>query len=218
MTTANEFSFSKRPLIYFITDGTTTIENYRANKAKLLNLIKIAVETKVSFVQIREKQLSARMLFEFACEAVEITKGSDTKLLINDRADVALAANADGVHLTSKSLSAAVIKRISPKKFIVGVSTHTIEKASGAQLEGADFATFSPIEHSPHKGEPQGIEVLREVCERLNPFPIIALGGIDETNFAEVLEAGASGFAAIRFLNDERNLRKLSERFNRTKS
>ena len=78
-------------------------------------------------------------------------------------------------------------------------------------IQGADFITFSPVEYSPNKGKPQGIERLKEVCEHLKPFPVIALGGVDETNYADVLKAGASGFAAIRFLNDERNLRKLSE-------
>ncbi len=209
MTAANKHNFSERPLIYLITDGTTA-ENYSENKTKILNLIKIAVETKISLIQIREKQLSARMLFELASEAVKSTKNSATKLLINDRADIALAANADGVHLTSKSLSAAVIKLNFPKNFIVGVSTHTLETAVNARQQGADFVTFSPIYYSPHKGDLQGIEKLKEVCERLNSFPVIALGGIDAANVADVLKAGADGFAAIRFLNNEANLRKLS--------
>ena len=69
--------------------------------------------------------------------------------------------------------------------------------------------TFSPIFFSPGKGAPQGIEKLHEVCARLKNFPIIALGGIDETNSADTLAAGASGFAAIRFLNDIENLKKV---------
>ena len=218
MAAANKSNFSEKPLIYLITDGATTVENYSENKTKILSLINIAVETKISLIQIREKQLSARMLFELASEAVKLTKNSATKLLINDRADVALAANADGVHLTSKSLSTAVIKRNFPKNFIVGVSTHTFEKAVKSQQQGADFITFSPIYYSPHKGEPQGIGKLNEVCERLNPFPVLALGGIDGTNFADVLDSGASGFAAIRFLNDESSLRKLSEEIRKSQN
>jgi thiamine-phosphate pyrophosphorylase len=131
-------------------------------------------------------------------------------LLVNDRADIALAANADGVHLTSLSLSAETIRRSFPKDFIVGVSAHKIEEAEIAKKQNADFVTFSPVFSSPGKSEPQGAEKLREVCERLKPFPVVALGGINETNFAEVLEAGARGFSAIRFLNDEENLRKLT--------
>ena len=95
---------------------------------------------------------------------------------------------------------------------MIGVSTHTIEEAENAKKEGADFVTFSPVFDTPSKekyGEPQGLEKLREVCEKLKTFPVIALGGIDETNYRQVLENGASGFAAIRFLNDEKNLAKL---------
>jgi thiamine-phosphate pyrophosphorylase len=122
-------------------------------------------------------------------------------------------ADADGVHLTSRSLSAGIIRQSFPKTFIVGASAHTIEKAEAARRQGADFVTFSPIYSSPGKGEPQGVEKLREVSEHLKPFPVIALGGVNTTNYQKVLEAGASGFAAIRFLNDEENLRKLAADF-----
>jgi thiamine-phosphate pyrophosphorylase len=153
------------------------------------------------------------LLCELASEVVQLTRAAETKLLVNDRADIALAAGADGVHLASRSLSAGIIKRNFPKNFIVGASAHTIEKAVAARRQGADFITFSPIFASPGKAEPQGVEKLREVCEHLKAFPVIALGGIDETNYTEVLSAGARGFAAIRFLNDEENLRKLAADF-----
>ena len=203
--------FFSVPIIYLITDGTATAENFAEQKQKLIQLIKIAVEAKVSLIQIREKRIPARMVFELTVEAVNLTKNTATKLLINDRADIAAAANADGVHLTATSLSAAIIRQNFPKNFIIGVSAHTLEKAETAKLEGADFITFSPIYHSPDKGEPQGIERLKAVCEHLKPFPVIALGGIDETNISAVLDCGASGFAAIRFLNDADNLKNLKE-------
>ena len=208
------FSISK-PLIYFITDGTATVENFVEKKAKLIRLLKIAVESKVSMVQIREKQIPARMVFELAVEAVKLTKNSETAIVINDRADIALEAKADGVHLTANSLPAKVIRQNFPENLIIGVSAHTLEKCETARMQGANFVTFSPIYHSPDKGMPQGIERLKAVCERLKPFPVIALGGIDETNFSEVLECGASGFAAIRFLNDEKNLSEINEKFHK---
>ena len=203
------FESVEQPLIYLITDGETTAENFIEKKREILELVETAVQAKISLIQIREKQISARTVFELASEAAELTRYSATKLLINDRADVALAAKADGVHLTAQSLSAGIIRQNFPKDFIVGVSVHSIEKVLYAQQQGADFVTFSPIFFSPGKGAPQGIGKLREVCARLAGFPIIALGGIDETNFAAVLTAGASGFAAIRFLNDKKNLKKL---------
>lgn len=203
----NKFNLKIKPLIYLITDGEMTTENFGRKKSENLELIKNAVKAKISLVQIREKNLSARLVFEFAVEAVKLTHRTETKILINDRADIALAAEADGVHLTSNSLSAEIIRSAFPDDFIIGVSTHTSEAAKEAKKKSADFAAFSPIFDSPNKGNSQGLENLREVCEQLKPFPIIALGGIDETNYKSVLEAGASGFAAIRFLNDAGNFR-----------
>ena len=203
------FNSIGKPLIYLITGGEATTENFAEKKPEILELIKHAVQANIAFIQIREKRLSARLVFELAAEAVKLTQNSETKILINDRADIALAANADGVHLTSRSLSAEVIRRNFPADFIIGVSTHTIEAAEQAKNQGADFATFSPIFDSPNKSNLQGVEKLREVCEKLKPFPVIALGGINETNYKSVLDSGASGFAAIRFLNDVRNLREI---------
>ena len=187
-----------------------TAQNFSQKKSQTLELIEIAAQNNISLIQIREKKLSARLVFEIARAAVKITQNTGTKLLVNDRADIALAANADGVHLTARSLSAGAIRRAFPKDFIIGVSTHTIEEAGNAKNQSADFVTFSPIFSMPNKDKFQGIENLREVCEKLKPFPVIALGGIDETNYKSVLENGASGFAAIRFLNDAENIRKLS--------
>ncbi len=99
------------------------------------------------------------------------------------------------------------MRRSFPDNFIIGVSTHTLEEAENARQNGADFVTFSTIFSSPNKGEAQGIEKLSEICEKLKPFPVIALGGIDETNYKSVLENGARGFAAIRFLNNPENFK-----------
>ncbi len=191
-----------------------TAQNFSRRKLQTLELINIAAQNNTSLIQIREKKLPARLIFEFASEAAEITRNTGTKLLVNDRADIALAANADGVHLTARSLSAETIRRAFPKNFLIGVSTHTIEEAENAKKQAADFVTFSPIFSTPNKGESKGIANLRQICERLNPFPVIALGGIDADNFSEVLDTGASGFAAIRFLNEAENLRKMAGNFN----
>ncbi|MGI9054815.1 MAG: thiamine phosphate synthase [Pyrinomonadaceae bacterium] len=199
-----------KPLIYLITEGILTAGNFDENKNRILETIKNAVENKIPLVQIREKNLPAKLVFELTSQAVKITDRTDTKLLVNDRADIALAAKADGVHLTGNSISAKIIRQHFPGNFILGVSTHSIEKAEQAKTEGADFVTFSPIFASPGKVTPAGLEKLREVCEKLKPFPVIALGGIDETNYNSVLEKGASGFAAIRFLNEIKNLKMIS--------
>lgn len=203
----NEF-----PIIYQITEGKFTSENFISEKKKLIELVELAVDKQINLVQIREKNLSAKLVFKLTKEIVEISKNSDTKILVNDRADIALAANADGVHLTSKSIPTNIIRKIFPHDFIIGVSTHSLEKAETAKNEGADFVTFSPIFQTISKakyGNPQGLEKLREVCEKLKPFPVIALGGINAENYQTALETGAGGFASIGFLNNAENLRKL---------
>jgi thiamine-phosphate pyrophosphorylase len=204
------FSISlSRPLIYLITKGEATAKNFSEKSAEILRLVEAAVRAEISLIQIREKQLPARLVFELTEKAALLTRNSQTKLLVNDRPDIAFLAGADGVHLTSLSLAAETIRQSFPKDFIVGVSTHTFAEAESAKLQGADFITFSPIFNSPNKGEPQGLNKLKELCRKLESFPVIALGGIDEANYQSVLAAGASGFAAIRFLNKTENLTKV---------
>lgn len=214
MKSFDNFYKTARPLVYLITDGTLTDANFAEKSPRTLSIIEAAVRSDIALIQIREKQLSAKFLFELARRAVSIraaaAENSASKILINDRADVALASNADGVHLTSVSVSPQTIRRAFPENFVVGVSVHSLEKALAAKRAGADFVTFSPVFHSPGKGAPQGIEALRQITEALGTFPVIALGGIDETNYREAAQVSA-GFAAIRFLNDTENLRKFKK-------
>lgn len=206
----NDFSSLPKPFIYLITEGRATERNFSETSAQILDLVKIAVDAKISLIQLREKNLSARSLFKLSLEAARVASGSATKILVNDRADIALAAAADGVHLTGNSLPAEIIRRRFPKDFIIGASAHTAAELETRKTGGADFAVFGPVFSTPGKGEPHGLDRLREICRRLEPFPIVALGGIDRTNFKSVLESGASGLAAIRFLNEADNLRKLT--------
>ena len=214
MTT--EFPRNKRPLIYLISDNSLTDENFSASSKRLLDLVLAAVEVGVELIQIREKQLSAKNLFCLATRAAQITKNTQTLLLINDRSDIALAAAADGVHLPANSLSAKTIRQNFPPNFIIGVSAHSLSETQASAANGANFATFGPVFPTPSKAQynlpPQGVEKLKEVCEAVNGFPVIALGGIDETNFSAVLQTGARGFAAVRFLSNAESLATIAER------
>lgn len=204
-----------KPLIYLITEGICTPENFSNEKKRILNKIGLAVNAKIELIQIREKKIPASLVFEITFEAVKISQNSATKILVNDRADIALAANAGGVHLTSSSIPTERIRNSFPNNFVIGVSTHIIEEAEKAKKFGADFVTFSPIfwtESKEEYGKPQGVEKLREVCERLGEFPVIALGGISVTNVSQVVEHGAKGYASIRYLNNEQNLQNLAAR------
>ena len=197
--------FSKdNPAVLLITEGNLDAENFIENLHAFLKTIDAAVKANINLIQIREKKLPAKLLYELAVKSVAITSPSQTGLLINDRADIAFAAGADGVHLTSSSMQANIIRQKFPPDFIIGVSTHSLEEAEIAKTQKANFIIYSPIFDVPSKalyGNPQGLTKLRDVCEKLKPFPVIALGGINETNFQKVLENGAKGFAAIRFLN-----------------
>jgi thiamine-phosphate pyrophosphorylase len=196
-----------RPIIYPITNGKTSVES-------ILQLVAAAVAAQVPLFQIREKMLSARVLYELTTRAIEITRGSDTRLLVNDRADIARAAGADGVHLTTQSLPAAVMRRICGPEFLIGVSTHSLEEARAAQNGGADFVVFGPVFETESKrefGEPQGLNRLAQVASELRDFPVVAIGGITLDNVEACFNAGASGVAAIRMLNDAERMLSIVE-------
>ena len=158
--------------------------------------------------------MSARVLFELTARAAEITHGSDTRLLVNDRSDIARAAGADGVHLTSQSLPADVVRKTCGPGFLIGVSTHSLDEARAARVGGANFVVFGPVFETESKlafGAPQGLSRLAEVTSELRGFPVIAIGGITLENAGACFEAGASGVAAIRLLNDAERMASIVE-------
>jgi thiamine-phosphate pyrophosphorylase len=203
----------RQPLIYLISDGSITNGNYEKRSADLLELIDAAVRFRIPLVQIREKDLSGRHLFDLASVAVRKTGGSATRLLINDRLDVALASGADGVQLTSNSFSPDAVRQVAPDGFVVGVSTHSTDEIQRAKATRADFAVYGPIYETPGKGSATGLNKLGEIVRTTDQFPVLALGGVDYTNYRDVLNTGAAGLAAIRFLNDAANLEMLSKEF-----
>jgi thiamine-phosphate pyrophosphorylase len=199
------------PITYLITRGEATPDNFDEKRKEILGLIRTAAECGITLVQIREKKLTAKLLYSLVSDGVEITRTFSTRLLVNERADIAVAARADGVHLTSRSIPAAIVRCIFGDELMIGVSTHSISDIDRAVSDGADLVVFGPIFITPGKGSPIGLHELSSVSRRFHPFPVLGLGGIDETNFSNVLDAGASGFAAIRYLNDYDNLRSIAE-------
>ena len=203
---ASEMSQPIPPIIYLITSGATNVRTTPSSKEfiDVLKVVAAAVAAKVSLIQLREKRLSARVLFELTVQAAQITRNSETRLLVNDRADIARAAGADGVHLNTRSLEADVIRRTFGPNFLLGVSTHSIEEARAAR-DHADFAVFGPVFETESKalyGAPQGVAKLAEVARELAPFPIIGLGGVGLVNLAECYKAGVSGIAGISIYNN----------------
>jgi thiamine-phosphate pyrophosphorylase len=161
--------------------------------------IEAALMGGVKFIQLREKDLPTRKLLDMAYWMLGLTKEYNAKLLINDRVDIALAVNADGVHLGQKSLPAHAVRKIAGNKLLIGVSTHSFDEAAGAEEDGADFITLGPIYQTPSKlkyGNPVGIDVLRRVKSRVS-IPVLPIGGIKMDKVKEVMDAGADGVALI---------------------
>lgn len=200
---------SAPPITCLITTGDATDADFEAFSQRIVETAIRASHSGVSIIQIREKNLSARLLFELTSDVVDATRESATRVLVNDRADIAFACGAQGVHLTSNSLPAKVIRENFPREFIIGVSTHSIDEVAIAAQSGADFAVYGPVFTTPSKADAKGIEALREVCTSAAPFPVLAIGGVDAENVDEILRAGAGGIAAIRAFDDENSLGRL---------
>lgn len=186
--------------LYLITDRKA------AGPRGLLSTVEASFKGGVTLVQLREKDLSAKELLALAIELKTLATRYKTRLLINDRVDIALLSGADGVHLTSTSYSPKEARKLLGENRLIGVSTHSIEEALAAQEGGADFVTFGPVFHTPSKagmGEPLGFDRLKEAAQKLS-IPVFGLGGIDESNVKEVAAAGASValISAIMASND----------------
>ena len=172
---------------YYITD--------RHSCRDVLECIERAVIAGVDLIQIREKDLPIRELLSLVRKAVDLTAGSKTCVLVNGRADVALAAEAHGVHLPAGSIDPGEWRRILPPGFLVGVSCHSVEELQRAAA--ADFAVYGPIFPTPGKGRAIGLAALARAAH-VSPIPIFALGGVTRENAETCVDAGAAGIAAIR--------------------
>ena len=194
-----------KPIIYLITNGATSSKTTPDSEefSHILTLVQAAVTADIPLVQIREKALSASVLYELTRRAVAVVENSSTHLLVNDRLDIALAAGAHGVQLTSQSLPTATIREASPPEFIVGVSTHSLAEAEAAKSGGADFILFGPVFHTESKrgfGDPQGVTKLAEIVRSVSDLPVIAIGGVTIDSVRQCASSGAAGIAAIRLL------------------
>lgn len=194
-------------LLCYITDRSQFQGGLAEQERRLLDKVAECAFAAVDFIQLREKDLSARQLEELAHKIVAaVPAGSRTRLLINSRTDIALACRAHGVHLPADDLPASEIRslmvRAGTKAPVIGVSTHTIEEVAQAEAHGADFAVFGPVFEKNGQLSTRGLERLRQACHRPHidgaPMPVLALGGITLENAKQCFAAGATGIAAIR--------------------
>jgi len=198
-------------ILCYITDRSQFPGSESARRQRLLQKIAEAARAGVDYIQLREKDLCGRDLEQLAREAVRLllaTRPSPLapRLLINSRADVALAAGAAGVHLRSDDLSprdlrgivreAARHSPLTTRHFSVGISCHTVEEVARAAAARASFVVFGPVFEKSGVAAPRGLELLRRACRQR--IPVLALGGVTLANARACLDAGAAGIAAIR--------------------
>jgi thiamine-phosphate pyrophosphorylase len=215
-------------ILYYITDRKAFPGNDATRRRRVLDKIAEAVSAGINYIQLRDKDLSARDLESLAREAIQIirnNKKSKTTLLINSRTDVALATEAHGVHLPANDLSpnevrqiwkcgaGALAREISPPNPLISISCHSPEEVAEAASNQASMAIFAPVfEKKDAPGSTAaGLEALRAAC--LARIPVLALGGITLQNAASCLQAGAAGIAAIRLFQENKisdTVRRLS--------
>ena len=207
-------------LLYYITDRSQFHGDEAARRRAVLAKIADAARRGLDYIQLREKDLSARELEALAREAVVVIRGSSdlrtenreprTRLLINSRTDIALAVGCDGVHLHSDDISPSEVRQIWSKcgvgapareRPVITWSCHTRENVLRAESEGADIAIFAPV-FEKIGGAAAGLAALREACRA--KIPVLALGGITLQNAGSCLDAGAAGIAAIRLFQENR--------------
>jgi len=199
--------------VYLITDRKQT------QGRELLEVLEKAFRGGVRAVQVREKDLSGRELYELAERVQNLAKKFKARVLINDRVDIALALDLDGVHLPAAGFPVAEVRKLLGPNRLIGASTHSLTEAQAAAEAGADFITFGPVYATASKaryGPPVGVAALREAVRRVL-IPVFALGGIGPNHLAEVAASGAFGIAMISAVlaasDPEQAARDLMERW-----
>ena len=168
-----------------------------ASRACLVAQARHAVDAGIDLIQVRERDLDARELAAVVADLLAVTRATPTRIVVNDRMDVALACGADGVHLRGDSIPIAAARRIAPAGFLIGRSVHGVDEAISAA--GADYliaGTVFASSSKPASAPLLGIEALRSIAKAVD-LPVLAIGGIAGDRIGEVAAAGAAGFAAI---------------------
>lgn len=165
----------------------------------LIEAVEKAIKGGATVVQLREKQIDSRGFYELALKVKEITTRYNVPLIINDRVDIALAVDADGVHVGQEDLPADIVRRIIGPKKLLGVSAKTIEEAVKAQRDGADYIGAGAVYPTPTKPESdaigtEGVKMIKDAVD----IPVIAIGGITRENVYELIsDTGIDGVAVV---------------------
>lgn len=180
--------------LYLVTDSKACLER------PLVDIVMQAVDGGVTMVQLREKELDTRQFINIAKHLKKILAPLNVPLIINDRVDIALVIEADGVHIGQNDMPYILVKKIIPKHLIVGLSIETLEQAKDAEELDVDYLGVSPVFSTPTKTNfnkaPWGLEGLKQL-KKISKHKLIAIGGINKDNIACVLQAGADGIAVV---------------------
>jgi len=179
--------------LYVVTDKAISGGRSHAEQARE------AIKGGATVIQYREKMGSTRHLIEEAAAVRDVCRQLGATFIVNDRVDVALAVGADGVHVGQEDMPAAIARRLIGEDMILGVTVGNAEQARQAQADGADYlgtdAVF-PTASKPDAGPPIGVETLEQICRAVS-IPVVAIGGVNASNVAQVIRAGAAGAAVI---------------------
>ena len=166
-------------------------------------------------IQLRDKRAGPRQLLPQAREMARLCRDRGVRFIVNDRLDLALAADADGVHLGQDDLPPRAARKLLGSRKILGISTHSLEQAVRAAENGADYLGIGPIFATATKStgyEPVGCEMIRQLRSRID-LPLLAIGGITLDNVGEVIRAGATGAAVISAIIGSDDIARATEAF-----
>lgn len=193
--------------LYLITDSK--LAGDRSNK----EVVEATISGGADLIQLREKDYTTRQLIKEGRELLKVTRKAGIPLIVNDRVDVALAIDADGVHLGQEDMPLVEARKILGKDKIIGISTHNLEQAMEAEAEGADYIGYGPVFATTTKGgAPVGVESLKRVMKVIK-IPVFAIGGIKLNNLKQVIEAGTNRVAVVSGIVAADDIKKTSEAY-----
>jgi thiamine-phosphate pyrophosphorylase len=200
--------------VYLITDRVVSGLSHA-------RICRLAMNSGIRIIQLREKLMSKKELHHEALALRSLTRKHQAIFIVNDYIDIALSADADGVHLGQEDMPLGEARKIMGKKKIIGISTHSLKQALAAEKGGADYIGFGPLFHTSSKdaGSPKGLKALRELRKHIK-IPIVAIGGISSENILSVLEAGADTVALMSAVlkgDIKKNTANLMRAVNKTK-
>jgi thiamine-phosphate diphosphorylase len=183
-----------------------------------LQVAESAIAGGADVLQLRDKEASAGLLYREALQLRKVTRDAAVPFIVNDRLDIALAVDADGVHVGQSDIPASVVRKVIGPGKILGVSVETVEEAAQAERDGADYLGVGPVFEArgtkPDAGEPVGLERIARI-RRHSRLPIVAIGGIDAGNARRVREAGADGAAVISAIVSADDIAQATRRMKR---